>query len=139
MQTARGKLGNALKGNRLLTAQSPPGGSTVGIMLGYREHLFLHRQQHLLTQNIQQLKQAQRNAGIGSWQYRQGFNWSIEAMSLLGRDGDTPHSSLEQFLRWLHPATVPVHNALCRRCWMAKRHSISARAWRRHKHNRAPG
>jgi PAS domain S-box-containing protein len=73
-------------------------------MLSYRQYVLLHRQQHLLTQNIQQLKQSQRNAGIGSWQYRQGFNWSIEAMSLLDRESDPPHSSLEQFLSWLHPA-----------------------------------
>lgn len=57
-----------------------------------------------LTHSSQLLKQAQRNAALGSWEYRDGFHWSAEALSLLGRSADDAHSSLEQLLGWLHPA-----------------------------------
>ena len=43
-------------------------------------------------------KQAQRNAALGSWEYRDGFHWSPEALSLLGRSADDAQGSLEQLL-----------------------------------------
>jgi PAS domain-containing protein len=57
-----------------------------------------------LTHSSQLLKQAQRNAALGSWEYRDGFHWSPEALSLLGRSADDAQGSLEQLLSWLHPA-----------------------------------
>ncbi|MCZ4321949.1 PAS domain S-box protein [Pseudomonas anguilliseptica] len=57
-----------------------------------------------LTHNSRVLRQAQRNAGLGSWEYRDGFHWSEEALSLFGRNLDNQQSSIEQLLSWLHPA-----------------------------------
>lgn len=57
-----------------------------------------------LTHNSRVLQQAQRNAGLGSWEYRDGFHWSEEALSLFGRNLDNQQGSVEQLLSWLHPA-----------------------------------
>src|SRR3989344_3387158 len=50
------------------------------------------------------LHHTQRNAGLGSWEYRDGFHWSEEALCLLGRNADSSPSAPEQLLSWLHPA-----------------------------------
>ncbi|MGG5871567.1 PAS domain S-box protein [Pseudomonas peli] len=57
-----------------------------------------------LTHNSRVLQQAQRNAGLGSWEYRDGIHWSEEALSLFGRNLDNQQGSVEQLLSWLHPA-----------------------------------
>ena len=57
-----------------------------------------------LTHNSRVLQQAQRNAGLGSWEYRNGFHWSEEALCLFGRTVDSQQCSSEQLLSWLHPA-----------------------------------
>lgn len=57
-----------------------------------------------LTHNNRVLQQAQRNAGLGSWEYRNGFHWSEEALCLFGRTVDSQQCSSEQLLSWLHPA-----------------------------------
>jgi PAS domain S-box-containing protein len=57
-----------------------------------------------ITHNSRVLQQAQRNAGLGSWEYRDGFHWSEEALSLFGRNLDNQQGSVEQLLSWLHPA-----------------------------------
>ncbi|WAC45275.1 PAS domain S-box protein [Pseudomonas sp. SL4(2022)] len=57
-----------------------------------------------LTHNSQLLKQAHRNAALGSWEYHEGFHWSQEALNLLDRPASDAQCSLEQLLSWLHPA-----------------------------------
>lgn len=57
-----------------------------------------------LTHSSQLLKQAQRNAALGSWEYHGTFHWSPEALELLERPVTDAASSLEQLLSWLHPA-----------------------------------
>ncbi len=57
-----------------------------------------------LTHNSRLLQQTQRNAGLGSWEYLNGFHWSEEALCLLGRDADSQQCTSEQLLSWLHPA-----------------------------------
>lgn len=57
-----------------------------------------------LTHNSRLLHQTQRNAGLGSWEYRDGFHWSEEALGLFGRSLDSQQCSVEQLLSWLHPA-----------------------------------
>jgi len=73
--------------------------------------LFSHRdrqaQRHLLeklTHNSRLLQHTQRNAGLGSWEYLNGFHWSEEALRLLDRAPDSQQCSTEQLLSWLHPA-----------------------------------
>src|SRR3989344_1062845 len=57
-----------------------------------------------LTDKSRLLHHTQRNAGLGSWEYRDGFHWSEEALCLLGRNTDSSPSAPEQLLSWLHPA-----------------------------------
>lgn len=57
-----------------------------------------------LTHNSQLLQQTQRNAGLGSWEYHNGFQLSAEALSLLGRDPSSQPCSIEDLLSWLHSA-----------------------------------
>ena len=57
-----------------------------------------------LTHNSRLLHHTQRNAGLGSWEYRNAFYWSDEALCLLGRDADSQPCTSEQLLSWLHPA-----------------------------------
>lgn len=57
-----------------------------------------------LTHNSRLLQHTQRNAGLGSWEYRNAFYWSDEALCLLGRDADSQQCTSEQLLSWLHPA-----------------------------------
>ena len=57
-----------------------------------------------LTHKSRLLHHTQRNASLGSWEYRDGFHWSEEALCLLGRNADSPPSTPEQLLSWLHPA-----------------------------------
>ncbi|WP_339412650.1 PAS domain-containing protein [Pseudomonas sp. EA_35y_Pfl2_R5] len=57
-----------------------------------------------LTHNSRLLQHTQRNAGLGSWEYRDGFHWSEEALGLLGRVSDNQQCSINQLLSWLHPA-----------------------------------
>lgn len=57
-----------------------------------------------LTHNSRLLQQTQRNAALGSWEYRNGFHWSDEALNLLGLGIDSQQCSVEQLLCWLHPA-----------------------------------
>lgn len=73
--------------------------------------LFSHRDRQVqrqllekLTHNSRLLQHTQRNAGLGSWEYRDGFHWSEEALCLLGRAPDSQQCSSEQLLSWLHPA-----------------------------------
>jgi len=60
-----------------------------------------------LTRNDRLLQQAQRNAALGYWEYRNGFHWSPEALQLMGQEADCALSGLEQLLSWLHPAERP--------------------------------
>ncbi|MDZ4334038.1 MAG: hypothetical protein U1A62_10260, partial [Pseudomonas sp.] len=57
-----------------------------------------------LTHNSRLLQHTQRNAGLGSWEHRNAFYWSDEALCLLGRDADSQQCTSEQLLGWLHPA-----------------------------------
>src|SRR3989338_6478586 len=57
-----------------------------------------------LTDKSRLLHHTQRNAGLGSWEYRDCFHWSEEALCLLGRNADSSPSAPEQLLSWLHPA-----------------------------------
>lgn len=57
-----------------------------------------------LTHNSRLLQHTQRNAGLGSWEHRNAFYWSDEALCLLGRDADSQQCTSEQLLSWLHPA-----------------------------------
>ncbi|MDO9625752.1 PAS domain S-box protein [Pseudomonas sp.] len=57
-----------------------------------------------LTHNSRLLQHTQRNAGLGSWEYRHAFHLSDEALCLLGRDAGSPQCTSEQLLSWLHPA-----------------------------------
>lgn len=57
-----------------------------------------------LTHNSRLLQQTQRTAALGSWEYRNGFSWSDEALSLLGRNQDSQQCSVQHLLSWLHPA-----------------------------------
>jgi PAS domain S-box-containing protein len=73
-------------------------------LFSYRDRKAQNQLLQELTHNSQLLKHVQRNAALGSWEYHDDFHWSLEALSLLGREADSQHSSLEQFLSWLHPA-----------------------------------
>ena len=73
-------------------------------LVSYRDRQAQNQLLAELTHSSQLLKQAQRNAALGSWEYFDGFRWSPEALSLLGRSADDAQSSLEQLLSWLHPA-----------------------------------
>lgn len=68
------------------------------------------KQRHLLeeiTHNSRVLRQTQRNAALGSWEYQNGFHWSEEALSLFGRNRDSQQCSVEHLLSWLYPAERP--------------------------------
>jgi PAS domain S-box-containing protein len=73
-------------------------------LVSYRDRQAQNQLLAELTHRSQLLKQAQRNAALGSWEYCDGFHWSAEALSLLGRSAEDAQSSLEQLLSWLHPA-----------------------------------
>ncbi|MFZ3023507.1 PAS domain S-box protein [Pseudomonas sp.] len=73
-------------------------------ILSYRDQLVRSQLSGSLHHSSRLLQQAQRNASLGSWEYLDGgFNWSAQALRLLDQP-NTPHSSLEQLLSWLHPA-----------------------------------
>lgn len=75
-------------------------------LLSYRDGQTQSRLLEELTHNSHLLQQTQRNAALGSWEYRNGFHWSAEALALFGRDSDSSNQpcDLEQLLSWLHPA-----------------------------------
>jgi PAS domain S-box-containing protein len=76
-------------------------------LLSRRDHQAQRQLLEKLTHNSRLLQQAQRNAGLGSWEYRNGFHWSEEALSLFGQELDNQQYSSEHLLSWLHPAERP--------------------------------
>jgi len=73
-------------------------------VVSHRDRKAQHRLLAELTHSSRLLQQTQRYAALGSWEYRNGFHWSEEALSLLERDQDSQQCSPEQLLSWLHPA-----------------------------------
>lgn len=74
------------------------------LVVSYRDRRAQRQLLDELTHNTRLLQQTQRNAALGSWQYSDGFTWTDEALSLLGREQAHPHCDVEQLLSWLHPA-----------------------------------
>lgn len=72
--------------------------------VSYRDQLARRQLSGSLHTSSRLLQQAQRNASLGSWEYAEGFHWSAQALHLLGQPANTPTSSLESLLDWLHPA-----------------------------------
>ncbi|MBS7725373.1 PAS domain S-box protein [Pseudomonas lalucatii] len=88
-----------------------------------------------LTHNARLWQQAQRNAALGSWEYREGFHWSPEALHLLGRDAGNASSTLEQLLSWLHPAERQAVQRACEALLAQhKALAICARLHQPHRH-----
>ncbi|MBS7690809.1 hypothetical protein I0D68_12975 [Pseudomonas lalucatii] len=92
-----------------------------------------------LTHNARLWQQAQRNAALGSWEYREGFHWSPEALHLLGRDAGNASSTLEQLLSWLHPRSARRYSVPARPCSPSTRPWRSAHACTSHTGTRPPG
>lgn len=79
-------------------------------LIFFVSHRDRQKQRQLLeeiTHNSRLLRQTQRNAALGSWEYQNGFHWSEEALSLLGRTLDSQQCSVDDLLSWLHPAERP--------------------------------
>ena len=78
--------------------------TTLVLVVSYRDRRAQRRLLDELTHNTRLLQQTQRNAALGSWEYRNGFDLSAEALNLFGREHEHQHCNLEQLLSWLHPA-----------------------------------
>ena len=72
--------------------------------VSYRDRQAQRQLLEELTHNSRLLQQTQRTAALGSWEYRNDFSWSDEALSLLGRNQDSQQCSVQHLLSWLHPA-----------------------------------
>ena len=72
--------------------------------ISYRDQLARRQLSGSLRTSSRLLQQAQRNASLGSWEYAEGFHWSAQALHLFGQPANTPASSLDSLLDWLHPA-----------------------------------
>ncbi|MCG6968667.1 MAG: PAS domain S-box protein [Gammaproteobacteria bacterium] len=62
--------------------------------------------EHALQESEQRLKEAQRIACIGNWQWHTGdgtLEWSEEIFRIFGRDPHDFHPTYEQFLSLIHP------------------------------------
>ncbi|MBC9249544.1 hypothetical protein A9179_04545 [Pseudomonas alcaligenes] len=78
-----------------------------GLLFLYLTHQTLRTQQQLqgnLQQQILQLQQTQREAGLGNWHYDGQFHWSAEALRLLDHPAQVPQGSLDELLGWFYPA-----------------------------------
>lgn len=84
-------------------------------LFSLRDHRAQRRLLDAITYNSQLLQHTQHNAGLGSWEYRNGFLLSEETQRLLGRDPSSQSYSVEDLLSWLHPAERPA----VQRAWLA--------------------
>lgn len=67
-------------------------------LFSLRDHRAQRRLLDAITYNSQLLQHTQRNAGLGSWEYRNGFLLSEETQRLLGRDPSSQSYSVEDLL-----------------------------------------
>ncbi|HSC82780.1 MAG TPA: PAS domain-containing protein, partial [Pseudomonas sp.] len=74
------------------------------LFIGQHDQRAQRQLENSLRLRAQQLRQTQREAGLGSWEYSDRFHWSGEALRLLGRTEGSHSGSLDEFLGWLHPA-----------------------------------
>jgi len=91
LQTAKGLLFVLLSGLLIL-------------LLCRHEQRLQQRLEHGLRQHLLQLQQAQRDAGLGTWNFDGQLHWSPEALRLLGRPDSDNTGHLDDLLGWLYPA-----------------------------------
>ena len=91
LQTAKGLLFVLLSGLLIL-------------LLCRHEQQVQQRLEHGLRQHLLQLQQAQRDAGLGTWNFDGQLHWSPEALRLLGRPDSDNTGHLDDLLGWLYPA-----------------------------------
>ncbi|MBD9414151.1 EAL domain-containing protein [Pseudomonas sp. PDM16] len=63
-----------------------------------------HDMERGLRRQALKLQQAQRDAGLGTWDYDDRFHWSPESLRLFARPDSDNTGQIEDLLTWLHPA-----------------------------------
>ena len=74
------------------------------LLLCRQDELNQQRLELDLRDQLLKLQQAQRDAGLGTWNYDGHLHWSAEALRLLGRPDSDNTGNLDDLLGWLYPA-----------------------------------